>query len=210
VDQLFPYRWATEVFGLFRSWHNERAFEPEGPWGRLTLAMAYATEAHLFITDLHQSPFNVGTQLTLSDFTDTEVADLDHRLGMPLGNPARRTRFQELVSGHPDLVRRGLQELAAGTSLEDLEAGATRDDGPFGFHLRRLRFALWQDPDLCEVLYAFLKTDQKPDLSSFYRLRSAGVVVGDGPDNARPRCDLYACYLEMHLAEAHRREKDLR
>ena len=59
----------SEVFGLFRSWHNRRALDPSGPWSRLTLAIAYATEAHLFITDLNQSPFNVGTRLTLEDFT---------------------------------------------------------------------------------------------------------------------------------------------
>src|SRR6185369_18050573 len=69
VDRLFPYPFASEVFGLFRSWHNRRALDPTGPWHRLTLAMAFATEANLFITDVNQSPFNVGTRLTLHDFT---------------------------------------------------------------------------------------------------------------------------------------------
>ncbi len=57
IDRLFGFDYAGEVFGLFRSWHNLRALEPAGPWRRMTLAMAYATEAHLFITDLNQSPF---------------------------------------------------------------------------------------------------------------------------------------------------------
>jgi DNA-binding SARP family transcriptional activator len=201
VDQLFPYRWASEVFGLFRSWHNERALEPDGPWGRLTLVMSYATEAHLFITDLNQSPFNVGTKLTLDDFTGVEVADLDRRLGSPLGSPARLTRFMTLVGGHPDLVRRGLQELASGMTLETLEATAARDDGPFGFHLRRLLHALGQDPHLCAVVLDLLRAEKKPDLGSFYRLHSAGVIAGDEPTAARPRCGLYAFYLLTHLAE---------
>src|SRR5262249_53660384 len=64
VDRLFTCDFGSEVFGLFRSWHNKRALDPEGPWQRLTLAIAYATEAHLFITDLNQSPFNVGTRLS--------------------------------------------------------------------------------------------------------------------------------------------------
>ena len=50
VDRLFPCPFRSEVFGLFRSWHNARAPEPTQPWRRLTLVIAYATEAHLFIT----------------------------------------------------------------------------------------------------------------------------------------------------------------
>ncbi len=63
VDRLFNHGYASEIFGLFRSWHNLRALDPNGPWYRLTIAIAYATEAHLFISDLNQSPFNVGTQI---------------------------------------------------------------------------------------------------------------------------------------------------
>src|SRR5204863_6992379 len=79
VDRLFSCPFASEVFGLFRSWHNERALDPAGPWSRLTLAMSYATEAHLFITDLNQSPFNVGTALALRDFTAEQVGELNQR-----------------------------------------------------------------------------------------------------------------------------------
>jgi serine/threonine protein kinase len=79
VDRLFTCQFGSEVFGLFRSWHNKRALDPAGPWHRLTLAIAYATEAHLFITDLNQSPFNVGTRLQLEDFTLAQIADLNER-----------------------------------------------------------------------------------------------------------------------------------
>src|SRR5262245_3048137 len=88
VDRLFTCDFGSEVFGLFRSWHNKRALDPEGPWRRLTLAIAYATEAHLFITDLNQSPFNVGTRLALEDFGFEQVAELNRRYGSPLGDQA--------------------------------------------------------------------------------------------------------------------------
>jgi hypothetical protein len=199
VDQLFPHRWASEVFGLFRSWHNERALDPDGPWGRLTLAMAYATEAHLFITDLNQSPFNVGTRLTLDDFTDAEVADLDRRVGAPLGSPSDLARLTSLLGGHPYLVRRGLQELLGGLSLEQLEESAPRDDGPFGDHLRRLLYALSQDAHLCDLVRDVLRGGPAPDRHAFFRLHSAGVVAGNTPEEARPRCGLYARFLAGHL-----------
>jgi hypothetical protein len=56
VDRLFVTPYGSEFFGLLRSWHNERALEPHGPWSMLSIAIAYATEANLFITDLNQSP----------------------------------------------------------------------------------------------------------------------------------------------------------
>ncbi len=199
VDRLFTCAFGNEVFGLFRSWHNARSLEPAGPWPRLTLALAYATEAHLFITDIHQSPFNVGTRLTLEDFTLEQVAELNRRYGAPL-NEAEVERFFGLVGGHPYLVRCGLHELMAqGSSFEMLAAQAVHDEGPFGDHLRRLLFALSQDAALCEVVRGLLQGQPCPTAESFYRLRSAGVVVGDAARAARPRCRLYASYLKEHL-----------
>ena len=45
VDRLFGYSFSNDVFALFRSLHNARALKPNGPWSRLTLAIAYSTEA---------------------------------------------------------------------------------------------------------------------------------------------------------------------
>ena len=202
VDQLFPYRFSSEVFGLFRSWHNERALDPDGPWSRLTLAMAYATEAHLFITDLNQSPFNVGTRLSLEDFTPGEVVDLNQRLGARLKDTNSLNRFYALVGGHPYLVRRGLHELVLSednSDLDELERDADRDEGPFGDHLRRLVFVLRRDEDLCNAVRAILHGQPCPGLWAFYRLRSAGVIIGNDLAEARPRCGLYARYLERRL-----------
>ncbi len=200
VDRLFTCDFGSEVFGLFRSWHNERALDPAGPWRRFTLAIAYATEAHLFITDLNQSPFNVGTRLVLGDFTFDQVAELNRRYGSPLRDKAEVARYFRLVGGHPYLVRRGLHELAAHSSkLADLEARADHDEGPFGDHLRRLFVSFTQDAALCEVVRGVLQGQSCPTTESFYRLRSAGLMTGDSARDARPRCQLYATYLEKHL-----------
>jgi hypothetical protein len=202
VDRLFTCKFANEVFGLFRSWHNERSLDPAGPWQRLTLAIAYATEAHLFITDINQSPFNVGTRLALEDFTLEQVAELNRRHGSPLRGEAETARFFDLVSGQPYLVRRGLQEMAThATKLAAFEAVADRDEGPFGDHLRRILVLLAQDPALCDVVRGILRDRPCPTTESFYRLRSAGVMSGDSARDARPRCRLYATYLRRHLIE---------
>jgi hypothetical protein len=97
-------------------------------------------------------------------------------------------------------VRRGLHELAAhGTSLATLEARAAGDDWIFGEHLRRIVVLLARDPALAGALQAVLAGGPCPTLEDFYRLRSAGVLLGDAPADARPRCRLYAAYLGQRL-----------
>src|SRR5207237_833316 len=99
VDRLFTCPYASEVFGLFRTWHNERAVDPMAPWGQLTLAIVYATEAHLFITDQNQSPFNVGTRLELKDFSIEQVGELNARYNSPLKGNEEGGRFFKVLSG---------------------------------------------------------------------------------------------------------------
>ncbi|HZT43227.1 MAG TPA: AAA-like domain-containing protein [Chthonomonadaceae bacterium] len=200
VDRLFSFEFGTDMFSLFRSWHNERSFHPTGPWGHLTLAMAHATEAHLFISDLDQSPFNVGTRLTLTDFTIKHVAELNRRYGSPLRDPVEVSRYFAFVGGSPYLVRRGLHEMV--TQRLDLPAFETQtwqEDGPFHDHLHRLRWLLSRQEGLAEAVRTVLRGEACPAVETFYRLRSAGVLLGESPETARPRCQLYVDYLGRHL-----------
>lgn len=201
VDRLFHHDYASEIFGLFRSWHNLRALDPNGPWSHLTIAIAYATEAHLFISDLNQSPFNVGTRLTLDDFTSEQLAELNERYGSPLVDQDQITRFRQLVGGHPYLAQRGLYEIYKRKfSLAALDQNADREDGPFGDHLGRLSISLQQDHNLLEELRGFLQSATNLSNGAFYRLRSAGVISGDSANDTRLRCQLYERYLKRHLA----------
>jgi class 3 adenylate cyclase len=200
VDRLFTCPFGSDVFALFRSWHNERSLDPTGPWRRLTLAITYATEAYLFITDLNQSPFNVGTRLMLSDFTLTQVAELNARYGSPLRTASEVDRYYDLVSGHPYLVRRGLHEMTTHKlDVDAFMAQAERDEGLFGDHLRRILVLLARDPDLCEVVRKVLRGQECPSDESFYRLCSAGVMAGETRVHIHPRCRLYGLYLTRHL-----------
>jgi serine/threonine protein kinase len=200
VDRLFTCPYASEVFGLFRTWHNERAVDPTAPWERLTLAIVYATEAHLFITDQNQSPFNVGTRLELKDFSLEQVGELNTRYGSVLVGADELARYFQLVGGHPYLVRRGFHEMTTNNlDLPAFEALADLDEGPFGDHLRRILVLLARDPALCEVVRGVLRGQPCPTVEDFYRLRSAGVMAGDSAQDVKPRCQLYATYLKRHL-----------
>jgi hypothetical protein len=200
VDRLFVTPFGSEVFGLIRSWHNERALDPSGPWSNLTICIAYATEAHLFISDINQSPFNVGTRLVLEDFTALQVAELNRRYQSPIKSEEELSRFYRLVGGHPYLVRRGLHELATRKiSFDSFEQQAARDEAFYGDHLRRILVLLVRDPELTRVMRGVLENQPCPNPESFDRLRSAGLVTGHLPEEARPRCRLYAAFLRRHL-----------
>jgi hypothetical protein len=200
VDRLFTCAFRNEVFGLFRSWHNDRALNPSLPWHRLTLAMSYATEAHLFLADLNQSPFNVGTRVSLQDFSPDEVADLNARYGAPLQTAGELAEYCDLLGGHPFLTHRGLYEMAAtGISLPDLCRSAGHEDGPFGDHLRRLLMLLARDTDLSTTVQAMLAGRAAPSPDHYTRLWSGGVIAGNSAGAARMRCRLYALYLGRYL-----------
>ena len=199
VDRLFTTNFGGQVFGMFRAWHNRRALDPGGPWSKLTLAIAYATEAHLFITDLNQSPFNVGTRIILEDFTLEQVTELNHRYGDPLRDQKELNHFIALLGGQPYLTRRAFHELVTRDSSYDVfETAAEREEGIFGDHLRRILLSLRKDANLIQSVTGVL-TGQPCPAESFYRLRSAGVLAGDSAKEARPRCQLYSNYLKQHL-----------
>jgi hypothetical protein len=126
--------------------------------------------------------------------------DLNDRHGSPLRDDSELKRFYALLGGQPYLVRRALNELASGrVSFEALASDANRDEGIFGDHLRRMLVMLAKDAELMEVVRGMLQGRPCPDVSSFYRLRSGGLMRGESMHEAEPRCEIYASYLKRHL-----------
>lgn len=200
VDRLRNHTFSVDFFGLIRSWHNRRALQPHGPWSKLTVLVSYATEAHLLIPGLNQSPFNVGTAITLDDFTAVQVYDLNTRYERPLKNTAEHQSFYRCFGGHPFLTRRGFDELArSGGTWSELDAVATQEEGPFRDHLRRLLMFLQTDPLLAEAFLQVLRGEDHVPLEMFYRLRSGGLVSGQSVKHVRVRCQLYSNYFQNHL-----------
>jgi len=148
----------------------------------------------------NQSPFNVGTRLALDDFDLSHVGDLNGRYGLPLAGADEVARFHALLGGQPDLTRRGLDKMSArGLDLAAFEAEADRDEGLFGDHLRRILLGLSHDAELTNAARAVLSGQPCPASDAFHRLRSAGVLSGGSPSEARFRCRLYQTYLARHL-----------
>ncbi len=201
ADRMFDAAFGSDFFGLVRSWHNARATDPDGPWGRLTIVISYATEARLFIRDLNQSPFNVGRRVPLSNFTLDQVSELNERYGFPVKRRSDLQALYFLLAGQPYMMRVAFDHLATGAiDFSALLETADRDDGPFGDHLRRLLAAVTQFPDVRTALRTSLDlaTSAKPE--SIERLVAAGVLRQEPNGEVVPACDLYAQYLQAHTA----------
>ena len=200
ADKIFGVPYASDFFGLVRSWHNSRATEPGGPWDRFTIVIGYATEAHLFIQDLNQSPFNVGRHIKLSGFNEQETADLNIRYGTPLKSSAQISELYNLVGGQPFLTRRALDVLSSGhLSFEELISTADRDDGPFGDHLKRILISVSQVPSVLESMRSSLTSPELKDDDGYQRLLAAGIVQLTSDNKIALRCELYRKYLRAHL-----------
>jgi DNA-binding winged helix-turn-helix (wHTH) protein len=198
ADRLFATSFFNEFFALVRSWHNERALEPDSPIQKLTVAVAYAREAHLFISDENQSPFNVGTKITMVDFTLDDVADLNKKYQSPLDHGQVR-RLHKYTGGHPLLTHTSLQAIALGDySFEDLLETGSLHDGPFGDHLRRLIKSFRRNPEFMEALESILN-DGSLSPKLIYELRAAGVLSANDVSSPRLRCQIYEEFLKREL-----------
>ncbi len=199
ADKLFTAPFASDFYGLVRSWHNSRAIDAGGPWKKLIVVISYATEAHLFIRDLNQSPFNVGRVFNLEEFDATQVRALS---GLVLGKALENADLESLmglVGGQPFLVRRALSAMAAGSTLEDLKKNAIREDGPFGDHLKRLLVSISRLDIVLGTTRDLLGGLPATDPEATSRLLASGVVVQDDDGRHRMRNELYRSYLAGHL-----------
>jgi hypothetical protein len=196
VETIFDADFRADFFSMLRSWHNSRASAPI--WKQLDLALVTSTEPYQLIGNLNQSPFNVGTQIELMDFTPEQVADLNHRHGAPL-HPDQIQDCMLLFGGQPYLVRRALYLVASEwMSAADLFTHAADDGGPFGDHLRYHFFRLHDREDLLQGLRQVIRDNTCADERVAYRLHSAGLVRIEGR-TVLLRCRLYADYFREHL-----------
>jgi hypothetical protein len=196
ADRLLDRAYKTDFFGLVRAWDSNRAYDEL--WEKLNIALVISTHPHLLITDVSQSPFNVGLRLQLSDFNSAQVAELNQRHGGPLAE-RDLPKFVELFGGHPYLTRQALYTLVdEQQSWPDLAKAAPSDDGPFGSQLRSYLWQLSERPELVSGFLEVLARERCTDDAVLYRLSAAGLVRELG-ERVVPRCSLYAQYFGAKL-----------
>lgn len=196
VERMFASPFRSDFFSMLRSWHNSRA--RGGDWKRINLAIVTSTEPYQFISDLNQSPFNVGQVIELTDFTFDQFLELSNRYNQPIDKNQTRQLF-DLLGGHPYLSRRALYLMASHKSdFNELIQKALEDNGPFGDHLRNYLFRMSGQQALKEGLEQVLEHNRCPDEQIFFQLRGSGLVKRTN-NLVFPRNQLYAEYFRKRL-----------
>jgi hypothetical protein len=197
ADRLLRTNFHDTFFGLLRYWHNNRAMNEL--WERLDIIMAISTEPHLLISDVTQSPFNVGLKIRLQDFNELQVRELSQRHRAPLREDEIGP-FMSFFNGHPYLTRKALYTLvSSGIGWPQLMKVAITDQSPFGDHLRRYLWLISQQPELRNALKQIILRGKCPDEVSFYRLLRSGLIKGEDSKACTCRCKLYEVYLKDRL-----------
>ena len=199
ADRMFGVDFADDFFGLIRSWFNLRAMDASGPFSRLTLIISYATEAHLFIQDINQSPFNVGLRISVRDFDEAQTRELGHRYGAKLSDAEVRGIW-ELTAGQPFLTRKAFDAIVHdGADLKHLKSTLASQDGPFGEHLRRLLHVASRDPQTKSEVVRFLKGESFTDPKTPLRLIAGGMLSRTMGGALRFRVPCYRDFLAEYL-----------
>jgi hypothetical protein len=202
ADRLFASPFVSEFYGLIRSWHNSRASDRRGPWRRLTVVIGYATEAHLFIKDLNQSPFNVGYPVPMRKFSLDDTRDLNARYGAPRSKHEDVRELFGLVAGQPFLARRPFDVLAQGQlSFRELLVQAPREDGPFGDHLKRVLVSVSQLPSVWQALRDSFWSPNISDTEGIQRLVAASILLAAPSGGYELASELYLRYLSRYIME---------
>lgn len=174
VDALGRHPYLEDFFTLLRSWMDS-AGRP--PWSALRLLLSLSTAPRLLISSIHQSPFNIATQLHLSDFNEEQIARLAalHELSW---DRSERQDLQSLIGGHPYLLRLAMYEARRhGRSIADLTAPQSRIFMDFLAQKDR-----WlRTVPLVRDAFMRSLTDARAsiDFDCFDRLRHAGLLLQD-------------------------------
>ena len=192
VETLIDAPFRSEFFGLLRSWHNARAAEPD--MKALDLILVSSTEPYELIEDLNQSPFNVGTELKLEDFTLAETEQLNAAYQQPLQTDELAELYQR-VGGHPYLTAQVLAQVASHqVSRMQLWKTAHQETGVFGSHLVYHRMRLEKRSQLLAGMQSIAQGKARQVSKDVaIRLEMAGLVKSS-PKGYVPRCGIYELY----------------
>jgi len=188
---------ATDFFGLLRAWHEEA--NKGNLWKKLRLLIVHSQEVYIPL-NIHQSPFNVGLQIELQEFSQDQVQELVKRHGLGW-NTGQIEQLRAMVGGHPYLVRAALYHIARhDTSLEQLLQTAATEAGLYSDHLQRHLWHLEQNPRLAEAMKQVIATTSPVRLAAeeTFKLDSMGLVSRQGND-VKPLCNLYRQYFRDRL-----------
>lgn len=194
VDWLFEFpQIAQGFFTLLRSWHEDA--KNLEVWQHLRLLVAHSTEVYIPLS-VHQSPFNVGLPIRLSDLTRSQIETLVRCYRLDLA-ASEIDQLMALVGGHPYLIQLALYNLHCDAiPLDILLTTAPTQGGIYSPHLRHYWQTLSNHPPLLNALQQVIAAESaaiRLDPILAYKLESMGLVHLKG-NQVQVSCDLYRDY----------------
>ncbi|KAI9133370.1 AAA-like domain-containing protein [Acaryochloris sp. CCMEE 5410] len=193
VDRLFPFQDIIEdFFGMLRSWHEKGRISQQ--WQQLRLILVHSTEAYIPL-DYHQSPFNTGVPIGLSEFTAHQIQHLAQLHQVAL-TESELSKLMAMIGGHPYLVRVALSALSTRElTFNQLVQTAVSDEGIYSAHLLHHWVTLQQTPDLMQAFQGVLMATASLNPVQAYKLHSMGLIKREN-NQVIPRNDLYESYFQ--------------
>lgn len=197
VDLLFPYPQIYEdFFGLLRSWYEKA--RSRKIWKKLRLVIVHSTEVYIRL-NIHQSPFNVGLPIELSEFTTQQVQEFAQQHQLDVDTQILE-QITKIVGGHPYLLELAFAHLKShpDIALDKLFQEATTEAGIYGHHLREHWLNLQQHSELGAAFKKVVTSTSPVQIEPMlaYQLYSTGLVKLSG-NSVEPRCNLYRQYFRM-------------
>ncbi len=195
-ERIFGSPFRSDFFGMLRAWHNKR--RKNSIWDNLSLLLVTSTEPNMFVTKMYQSPFNVGTTVTISDFTFRHIRQLNECYGAPL-SPHQEQKLMQVLGGQPYLTHLTINLVASRIkTFDDIIENSLNEASIFANHLQKHLINLQTQKELVMAFDQIIKTESYPDEMSFVRLSSAGLVIRKNGLPV-PRCELYSQYFKDRL-----------
>ena len=198
VDKLFSYKQtAPNFFGLLRAWHEKGKNYPL--WQKLRLVVTYATDAYIPLNE-KQSPFNVGMEVGLPDFTNEQILELaiKHKLSW---DKEQISELSAMVGGHPYLVRIAMYNSSQKhLSLREILQDASMQAGIYSKHLNYCWTMIKKDPNLFEAFKKVVNSPEAIVLSpeETHDLERIGLIKNEG-NKVHPRYKIYREFFQEFL-----------
>jgi len=189
VDLLFTQSWAKDFFGLIRGWFDKA--KTLSQWKKVRFILSYSTEVYIEL-EIHQSPFNVGHEARLPNFTLEQASQWAEQLELALTS-SQVADLVGVTGGYPHLLELAWRELQGQTpdAIANLVAQAPTLAGIYRSDLNKL-YDLAKQAQLGAAIAQMVASDEavRLDLDTMRSLERLGLgqFVGQG---IAWRCAMY-------------------
>jgi AAA-like domain/TIR domain len=152
VDYLRSIGELSSFFQMLRALYSEVAI---GHRTDISFVVSSFLAPHRFIEDQLTSPFNVGSAISLENFTWDQSRLLFEKGRVQISDDEFELIYA-VTGGQPFLVHRSAAIIHSGGSAQEIITSASMPDGPFGMHLQGLQAMIEQSPNGKQTLIAYL------------------------------------------------------